>query len=54
MHPLASIVFLGKFLVAQELGVHALGGNVLGALGLLDAVAVGLVGIVVRTRVLLL
>ena len=54
MLPLAAIVFLGVLLVSQELGVHPLGANVLGALGLLDAVGVGLVRVVVRTRVLLL
>lgn len=48
------LVLLGELLVSQELGVHSSGGNVLGALLLLDAVGVSLVRVVVRAGVLLL
>lgn len=54
VHAFASVIFLGEFLVSQELWVHALGGNVFRSLGLLDAVTVGLVGVVVCASILLL
>jgi hypothetical protein len=54
MNTLGFVVFLGKFLVSQKLGVHASLRNILGSLGLLDTVGVSLVGFVVRTSVLLL
>ena len=53
-NPLGLVVLLGELLVSQELGVHSSGGNVLGALLLLDAVGVSLVRVVVRAGVLLL
>jgi hypothetical protein len=54
MHSLGAIVFLGKLLVSQKLGVHALATHVAGASGLFNAVGVCLVRIVVSARVLLL
>jgi hypothetical protein len=48
------IIFLGKFLVSKELGVHASGAHILGSLGLLDAIGMGLLGVVVCAGVLLL
>jgi hypothetical protein len=54
MCSLAAIVFLGKLLISQKLGVHALGGDELGPLGFLDAVGMSLACVVVRTRILLL
>ena len=48
------IIFLGKFLVSDELGVHSSSRNVLSPLGLLDAIGMGLVCRVVRASVLLL
>ena len=50
----ATIVFLGKFLVSQELGVHSFAAHVLTALGLFDAIGMRLLCAVVRTCVLLL
>ena len=54
MHTLGTIVFLGEFLVSEELRVHSSCGDESGSLRLLDTVGVSLVGIVVCTRVLLL
>ena len=51
---LTYIVFLGEFLVSEELGVHSSSRNILGSLGLLDTVGMGLVGVVVCASVLLL
>lgn len=52
MHTLCLIVLLAKFLIPQELGVHALCGHVLGALLLLDTIGVSLMGVVMRACVL--
>ena len=49
---LGLVVLFGKFLVAKKFGVHALFGNKLGLLGLLDSIGVGLAGVVVCARVL--
>ena len=54
MFTLRVIVFLGKFLISQKLGVHSSCRNVLGSLLLLDAIGVCLLRVVVSTRVLLL
>ena len=54
MHTLGTVVFLGEFLVSEELRVHSSCGDESGPLRLLDTVGVSLVGIVVCTRVLLL
>jgi hypothetical protein len=54
MHSLGTIVFLGKLLVSQKLGVHTLATNVTVASSLLDAVGVCLVRVIMRTCVLLL
>lgn len=54
MNTLGIIVFLGKLLVSQKLGIHASCGNILGPLFLLNSIGMCLVRIVVRTRVLLL
>lgn len=54
VHTLGIVVFLGKFLVSEKLGVHSSCGHILCPLGLLDAVGVSLVRRVMRTRVLLL
>ena len=54
MHTLGTIVLFGKFLISQELGVHAFRVDILGFLGLLDTVTVSLVGVVVRASILLL
>jgi len=51
---LASIVFLGEFLVSKEFRVHALGGHIPLSLGLLDSIGMCLVRVIVRTCVLLL
>ena len=51
---LGIIVFLGKLLVSQKLGVHSSGRNILGTLLLLNSIGMCLVRIVVRTRILLL
>jgi hypothetical protein len=52
MNTLGVVVFLGKFLVSQKLGVHASCRNMLGSLGLFDAIGMGLLRIVVRASVL--
>lgn len=52
LYSFGAIVFLGKFQVAQELGVHALGAHVLAAFGNLDTIGMSLLRIVVRARVL--
>jgi hypothetical protein len=54
MNTLGLVVFLGKLLIPQKLGVHASGRHELGSLGLFDAIGMGLVRVIVRTRVLLL
>jgi hypothetical protein len=54
VHTLGTIVLFGKFLISQELGVHAFRVDILGFLGLLDTVTVSLVGVVVRASILLL
>jgi hypothetical protein len=54
MHSLGTIVFLGKLLVSQKLGVHTLATHVTVASGLLNAVGMCLVRVVMRTCVLLL
>ena len=54
MGALAAIVLFGKLLIAQEFGVHALGADISGSLGLFDAIGVGLSCGVVCARVLLL
>ena len=54
MHTLGTIVLFGKFLISQELGVHAFRVDILGFLGLLDTVTVSLVGGVVCASILLL
>ena len=51
---LCLVVLLGVFLVSQKLGVHSSGVNETLSLRLLDAVGVSLVGLVMRTGVLLL
>lgn len=54
MNSLGAIVFLGKLLVSQKLGVHTLATHVTVASGLLNTIGMCLVRIVVRTCVLLL
>jgi hypothetical protein len=54
MHSLGTIVFLGKLLVSQKLGVHTLATHVAIASGLLNAIGMCLVRIVMRASVLLL
>jgi hypothetical protein len=54
LRPFASIPFLTKLLIPQELGVHASCAHVLGTLTLLDTVGVSLLRVVVGARVLLL
>jgi hypothetical protein len=54
VHTLGTIILLRKFLISQELWVHALSVDVLGLLGLLNTITVSLVGIVVGTCILLL
>lgn len=51
---LGFIVLLTIFLVSQEFRIHAFGWHVLGPLLLLDTIGVSLVGIIMRTSVLLL
>jgi hypothetical protein len=51
---LEPVVLFGKFLISQELGVHAFRVDILGFLGLLDTVTVSLVGGVVCASILLL
>lgn len=52
MNTLLTIILLAKFLIPQEFGVHALGGNVTSALLFLDSVGVSLLCVVVGARVL--
>jgi hypothetical protein len=54
MNTLGFVVFLGKLLIPQKLGVHASGRHELASLGLFDAIGMGLVRVIMRTRVLLL
>jgi hypothetical protein len=54
MLSLATIVFLGKFLVSQKLGVHAFRAHELAAFGFFDAVRMRLTSAVVGASVLLL
>ena len=54
MHSLGTIVFLGKLLVSQKLGVHTLATHVTVASSLLNAVGMCLVRVIMRTCVLLL
>jgi hypothetical protein len=52
MNTLGVVVFLGKFLVSQELGVHSSCRNMLGSLGLFDAIGMDLLRIVVSARII--
>ena len=54
MNTLRTVVFLGKFLVSQKLGVHSPCRDKLGSLDLLDAIGMGLVSCVVCASILLL
>jgi hypothetical protein len=48
----AAIVFLGKFHVSQEFGVHSSRAHMFTALCLFDTIGVGLLRIVVRAGIL--
>jgi len=54
MNSLGTIVLLGILLILKELGVHAFCVHLLLPLCLLDSIGVSLMGVVVRTCVLLL